>query len=135
MKIKYTYTTKYHQMMFFAGILINLILFFIFFTLTHILVGVGIISLMLSLAAVIFINFKFMGDYSDNFSTYLYVRVHLKTEMSFSEIKQVAFLFNGALGKWYPLEEVKNLPKKMRKDFIKDFAQERILDEILHRRV
>ena len=44
--------------------------------------------------------------------------------MTFSEVKKIAFLFNGDLGgRWYPLHGVRKLPKNKRKESIIEFSK------------
>ena len=72
----------------------------------------------------LFITFKVIKDFPENFSSFLYVRLHLRTKISYSDIKKIAFLFEADWdGRWYPLEEVRNISKPLRRDFVLEFAK------------
>jgi hypothetical protein len=59
----------------------------------------------------------------DAVGAYFYIRQDSGTTLSFAEAKALSFLFVGdADGKWYPLTEVKKLPKEKRKQYLFDFA-------------
>lgn len=53
-------------------------------------------------------------------SSYIYVRVNLKTDMSFSEVSKIKELFvpNGT-GTWHPCTEVTELPPNQRAEYIR----------------
>ena len=60
---------------------------------------------------------------------YLYVRLELLTSVTWKETENVAFLFSGdANGKWYPLRELRKIPRKYRREVLFEFA-EKILRE------
>lgn len=51
-------------------------------------------------------------------ATFLYIRNTLKTDVSLEEAKRLTFLFSGNKGKWYPMEEVRKLPKESRREYL-----------------
>ncbi len=55
-------------------------------------------------------------DYLDTLSTYLYVRISLKTPIDLKEAKAIKYFFEpNQSGKWYPMTHLRKLPKEMRK--------------------
>jgi hypothetical protein len=62
--------------------------------------------------------------------TYLYIRCELFAPVTWSEAEKLAFLFSGdANGKWYPLRELRKIPKEYRREVLFEFA-----DKILRER-
>lgn len=58
-----------------------------------------------------------------NLPSYLYIRCSLFTPVSWKEAETVAFLFSGdAEGRWYPLRELRKLPKELRRETLLEFA-------------
>jgi hypothetical protein len=52
-------------------------------------------------------------------ATFLYIRNTLKTDVSLEEAKRLTFLFSGNNnGKWYPMEEIRKLPKESRREHL-----------------
>jgi hypothetical protein len=59
----------------------------------------------------------------DAVAAYFYIRQDLRTPVSFAEAKALSFLFAGdEEGRWYPMKEVRKLPKDQRKQYLFDFA-------------
>tara|TARA_R110001583_G_scaffold70476_1_gene199469 strand:+ start:2014 stop:2367 length:354 start_codon:yes stop_codon:yes gene_type:complete len=53
-------------------------------------------------------------------SSYVYVRVNLKTEMSFSEVSKIKEMFvPNPTGQWQPCTEVTDLPQNQRAEYLK----------------
>lgn len=64
----------------------------------------------------IFIGFYRLWDYLDTLSTYLYVRISLRTPIDLKEVKALKYFFEpNKTGKWYPMTHLRKLPKEMRK--------------------
>lgn len=129
--IEFRYTSGFHGLIQYMQWMLNIALLILSFGLLSIFFApifsnstFGILFIfILSVSTVLYVNFKIIKDFPDNLSSFLYVRLHLRTKMSFSEVKEIAFLFNANWdGTWYPLEEVKRVPKQLRKKFIFDFA-------------
>jgi hypothetical protein len=56
-------------------------------------------------------------------SSFLYVRVELKTKISWKDASFVSFLFTAnSTGKWYPMHNIIGLPKEQRVNYIISFA-------------
>lgn len=67
---------------------------------------------------------------SPNLPSYLYLRCCLFTPVTWKEAETVGFLFHGdADGRWYPLTELRKLPKDLRRETLFEFA-----DLIMRRR-
>ena len=59
----------------------------------------------------------------DAISSYLYIRATLGTEVDFNEAKALSFLFcEDEEGKWYPMLQIRKLPKPERKEYLFTFA-------------
>lgn len=131
--IEFRYTSGYHGLLSYIQWMFNIALIMLSFGLISLVLfpllkhTVGILIIFaLSVSLMLYINFKIIKDFPDNLSSFLYARLHLKVKMSYSEVKEIAFLFNPDWdGKWYPMEEVRELPKHLRKKFIFDFASRR----------
>lgn len=130
--IEFRYTSGYHGLIQYAQWMLNVAAFVAIFYLLSKLFPYnfsnsvfGIIFIfIISIATVLFITFKIIKDFPENFSSFLYVRLHLRTNMSYAEVKNIAFLFDADWnGNWYPLEEVKRISKPYRRDFILEFAK------------
>lgn len=58
--------------------------------------------------------------------TYLYVRLSLFTPISWQEAGAVSFLFEGDVtGRWYPLRELRRVPREFRHVVLMEFAEQR----------
>jgi hypothetical protein len=58
--------------------------------------------------------------------TYLYVRLSLFTPIPWQEAGEVSFLFEGDIaGRWYPLRELRRVPREFRHDVLMEFAEQR----------
>jgi len=58
--------------------------------------------------------------------TYLYVRLSLLTPISWKEAEDVSFIFDGDIsGRWYPLLELRQIPRECRHEFLMEFAEQR----------
>lgn len=63
------------------------------------------------------------GSFLHTLATFCYLNITLRTRVSFVEARSVAFLFSGdSKGKWYPLDELTDLPKEKRRDYLFTFA-------------
>lgn len=81
----------------------------------YIAFGLGLILMILAQIYV----FAFL----DYISAYLYLRLILFTPVSLKEAKELAFLFvPNDTGTWYPLKEIRKLPRHQRKQFLHQFA-------------
>ena len=59
-------------------------------------------------------------------SSYVYVRVNLKTDMSFSDVSKIKEMFvPNSTGKWLPCTEVVKLPKNERVEYLKQVYRRR----------
>ncbi len=57
--------------------------------------------------------------------TFLYVRLSLLTPISWKEAGKVSFLFEGdVFGHWYPLRELRRVPREFRRDLLLEFAHQ-----------
>ena len=64
------------------------------------------------------------GRIFSTLSTYLYLRIELKTKMSWKDADFVSFLFTpNETGKWYPMDNVLKLPEKDRPKAVLEFAK------------
>jgi len=58
--------------------------------------------------------------------TFLYVRLSLFTPISWKEAGEISFLFEGDLsGRWYPLRELRHVPREFRHDVLLEFVDRR----------
>lgn len=74
-------------------------------------------------AAAFFVAARYLLRPADIASAYFYVRNDLDIKISYSEAKEVAFLFvPNRSGRWYPLEDLLNVPAADRKRALYDFA-------------
>jgi hypothetical protein len=66
----------------------------------------------------------FSSKILDPLATQLYLKVSCETDVSFDEAKIISYLFDGSMsnGKWYPLEELRNLPLERRKAALFEFS-------------
>ena len=63
------------------------------------------------------------GKFFAVLSSFLYVRVELKTKIRWKDASFVSFLFTAnSTGKWYPMHNVLELPKEQRVNYIIGFA-------------
>ena len=63
-------------------------------------------------------------DTLDAIAAYFYIRETLKTHVTFGEAEALSFLFLADKNrKWYPVREVKKLPKAERRGYLFAFAQ------------
>ncbi|MDR3665816.1 MAG: hypothetical protein P4L35_03125 [Ignavibacteriaceae bacterium] len=121
----FTYTTWFHKVLNFVQYIAILLGSFYLFSLTNpdqnqqgFLINsiVYILSLLIS-----FFIFTFILP--DNLACYLYVRIILRTKMTYREVKQVSFLFNGVRHEWYPLTEIRDYSVDVRKYCIEEIAK------------
>jgi hypothetical protein len=86
--------------------------------------GWGVIPFAVVFVACLIVYSKLTAKYEEEVGAYFYLRGELETQVSFQEAKALSFLFSGENGgKWYPLAEVKKLPKEQRKQYLFDFAE------------
>ena len=72
-------------------------------------VGIG-------LAVMVPVQSWILGPLLETLSAYLYVKFTLRTSISFSEAKGLAFLFEpNETGSWWPMKDVRKLPADERK--------------------
>ena len=66
----------------------------------------------------------FFSTFLDTFIAYLYLRAILWVDVNWREAKSLSRLFVGnKSGTWYPLTEVRSIPRNQRKDYVYAFAQ------------
>lgn len=81
-------------------------------------------AIIIGFVAMIAFHFGFLGHLFNYLSSYLYIRLSLRTPITFSEAKYFAFLFvPNDTGSWWPMREIKNLPKESRRQYIFEFAE------------
>jgi hypothetical protein len=57
-------------------------------------------------------------------ATIWYLSVFCNTSVSYKEAEELGFLFDGSLnGKWYPFEDLENIPEEYRKRILYEFAE------------
>lgn len=57
-------------------------------------------------------------------STYLYVRINLRTPIKLKEAKALKFFFEpNETGQWYPMRHLRKSPKEMRRRILFEFVQ------------
>lgn len=70
-----------------------------------------------------YLHSKTTGKFLFTLSAFLYIRITLKTKISWANCSKVGWLFTpNDTGKWYPLTEVKQMPPEMREIYILNFA-------------
>jgi hypothetical protein len=75
------------------------------------------------------ISASLIQDFPDRLANFLYLRIHLKVKMTWDKFEEISFIFIPYNpGEWYPLKDLNNIPKNLRKEFILEFA-ERIINE------
>lgn len=83
----------------------------------------NIISTIGGLILAFIVQYKLIAIHLHTLSSFLYLRLSLGIKVSWQEARYLAFLFSvNKSGKWYPLKEVKKIPKEKRKAFVCDFA-------------
>jgi DnaJ domain len=88
-----------------------------------------LLQIYLSLWVVKKIGTSLIQDYPDRLANFLYLRIHLKVKITWAKFEEISFIFIPYNpGKWYPLKDLNNIPKNLRKRFILEFA-ERIINE------
>lgn len=66
----------------------------------------------------------FLSNLLSPVSTMLYLAKFCLTKVSYTEAKELAFLFDGTLGgKWYPLSDLRKVPQDVRRQVLFEFAQ------------
>jgi len=83
-----------------------------------------ILSIVLSAGIIAYLEIKFIYPIINPLAAFLYLRLPLRTKVNFAEAKKLSFLFSGEMGKWYPLEIVRNLPKEKRREYVFNFARQ-----------
>jgi|GEM_PF-1855116 len=69
-------------------------------------------------------NVYVIGPLLGGLSTFLYVTIILKTNITFKEARALSFLFEpNYTNKWYPLTHIKNLPREQRRTELFTCAQ------------
>lgn len=109
----FSYTTNYHLLVLVVSSVI---------TLLFIAICASLKILILGLISVFFFLFFINSSLFNDLSSYFYVKYSLKVNVDFSEAQEFSFLFKANhMGLWYPLTEVKLLPKDERKKYIYNF--------------
>lgn len=89
----------------------------------NIAIGIGIFILAYFISS--FVYSKIFANFYHYLSAYLYVRLSLRTKLSWKEVTEIAWMFvPNESGVWYPLKEVKKLDKIERKQFLIDFSDQ-----------
>jgi hypothetical protein len=71
--------------------------------------------LIIPLVLIVIINY-FLNPLTQVLASYLYITINLRANISIKEAKQLSPLFNlNNSGKWYPMSDIKRLPKKDRR--------------------
>lgn len=59
------------------------------------------------------------------YSAYLYIRISLKTKISFRDANYLAWLFvPNETGRWYPMREIRQMPRELRRQYLLNKAAE-----------
>ena len=78
-----------------------------------------------------FIYSKTVGKFLFSLSAFLYIRLKLKTKMSWRDSNSVAFLFiPNETGKWYPMLDALKIEQENRESYIKEFAKKVLETEL-----
>lgn len=68
---------------------------------------------------------RLMDKYANDWAAYRYINKDLDTPVTRDAARRLSFLFcENADGKWYPMKQVKALPKEQRKQYLFNFAAE-----------
>lgn len=92
----------------------------------------GILVLFLPIGGLIILHDKLTNKFYNKLSTFLYVKLTLGADITFNEAGNLSWLFEVYDdGTWYPLREIRKLPKGERKYYLFNTAYEIAKREIL----
>lgn len=93
---------------------------------------VGIIIVLLPIGGLIIIHDKLTDQFYNTLSTFLYVKLTLRTDITLDDAGSLSWLFEVYDdGHWYPLKEIRKLPKDERKYYLINTANKIAKTEIL----
>lgn len=84
-----------------------------------------VVSIICGFVLMCAIKIMFFDNLFDVISAYVYIRLKLSVRVSFSEARELCFLFvPNKTGNWYPMKEVQKLPDNMKREYLFYIASE-----------
>ncbi len=78
-----------------------------------------------SFLLLIFFHVKIIDPWYETLESFLYIRVNLRTNISFTEAREFNELLSpSAFGKWYPLKEIRDVQKNDRRKALFELKQQ-----------